>query len=291
MGEQRSGRWKWFVPCVVGIGTAGCRPAPQAESARAGPPAAAVESGPRPVRPRLELSASIHAVLGRAPAGFSILRRKGRDVLAFRVSSEEAVRVWESLHAARASTGHYPVIMTEAEDWELPEGDPDVPLSTDPEQWFLRRREWLDQQGEGGRWPIPRGQSGEVAPLSTPVVLHDIVSGAPRQDLVVALFPVGEGSEVAPFLGFGGWNDCPSAEDHALVWRAWQVGNGAELIVLTGDTVEFRVARPPASRAAALALALDQYVYCYDIVDQGTETVDALAAVLEASDFWFFWWD
>jgi len=50
-------------------------------------------------------------------------------------------------------------------------------------------------------------------------------------------------------------------------------------------------ARIAATRDEALALALDQYVYCYDIVDQGTETVDALSAVLECSDYWFFWWD
>lgn len=68
-------------------------------------------------------------------------------------------------------------------------------------------------------------------------------------------------------------------------------GRRAELIALTADTVELRVSRRPANRDEALALALDQYVYCYDIVDQGTETVDALSAVLECSDYWIFWWD
>src|SRR5438477_200927 len=40
-----------------------------------------------------------------------------------------------------------------------------------------------------------------------------------------------------------------------------------------------------------LAVAEDQYWYCPDVVDQGVETVDALAIAQVASRRWFFWWD
>ena len=31
--------------------------------------------------------------------------------------------------------------------------------------------------------------------------------------------------------------------------------------------------------------------YCPDIVDQGTDNLATLAAILMVSDWWFFWWD
>ena len=73
--------------------------------------------------------------------------------------------------------------------------------------------------------------------------------------------------------------------------RTWSAAFGVELVALTSDTLELRAARRPAGRDEAIDLALDQYLYCYDIVDQGTETVDVLAAMLLKSDYWFFWWD
>lgn len=285
------GRWRWFVPCFVGLGVAGCGP-PERASERSEAPSSA-DAGPRPARPRVELPSAVQQALGRTPEGFTLLSRQGRGVLAFRVTSDEAVRTWQSLHAARGATGLYPVILREADDWDLPDdGGVTSPseVPSDPARWFEQRKQWLDQQGENGRWPIPRGPRSAGEPQSAPVLLHDPLSGAPRTDLVVALFPSSEGWEVASFLGFGGWNDCPWAGEHALVWRAWQARHGAELIALTLDSAEFRVSRRP-DRSEALALALDQYVYCYDIVDQGVETVDALAATLETSDYWYFWWD
>ncbi|WP_414650247.1 DUF4253 domain-containing protein, partial [Duganella sp.] len=34
-----------------------------------------------------------------------------------------------------------------------------------------------------------------------------------------------------------------------------------------------------------------QYLYCADIVDQGTESIEALAATLLNARVWYFWWD
>ena len=43
--------------------------------------------------------------------------------------------------------------------------------------------------------------------------------------------------------------------------------------------------------AEALDLAREQYAYCPDLVDQGTETLSALAASLLKDEWWHFWWD
>lgn len=66
---------------------------------------------------------------------------------------------------------------------------------------------------------------------------------------------------------------------------------GAELYAMAGDVVECCVSRPPAGPEAAEALALEQLLYCGDIVDQGTEALLPLAAQLEGAGAWFFWWD
>jgi len=39
------------------------------------------------------------------------------------------------------------------------------------------------------------------------------------------------------------------------------------------------------------SLAREQYAYCNDLVDQGTESVAALAAGLLDGTVWYFWWD
>lgn len=64
---------------------------------------------------------------------------------------------------------------------------------------------------------------------------------------------------------------------------------GAELIGMSSDTLNLRVATKPKTRQEALALARDQYVYCTDIIDQGIQTYSAFAASLMANDWWFFW--
>ena len=57
------------------------------------------------------------------------------------------------------------------------------------------------------------------------------------------------------------------------------------------SVIEMAVTRPPQTREEAITLATEQYFYCSDIVDQGTETIDRLAAEILAQPRWFFWWD
>ena len=78
---------------------------------------------------------------------------------------------------------------------------------------------------------------------------------------------------------------------HVAAFRSWQDRYGAVPVVIRRDIIEFKVARRPATREEALALAAEMYAYCPDIVDQGVGTVPALAATLMVSDWWYFWWD
>jgi hypothetical protein len=113
----------------------------------------------------------------------------------------------------------------------------------------------------------------------------------PHKQVIVALLPTADPSEVAAYLRFGGWNRCPRPQVHVAFARRWNAAYGARVVVNTADVVEFRVRRPVATRDDALRLAREHYVYCEDIVVQGTETIERLAAELLGATAWFFWWD
>ena len=78
---------------------------------------------------------------------------------------------------------------------------------------------------------------------------------------------------------------------HVAVHRKWREEYGAQIVGISGDTINMRVSRRPATREEALALAREQFLYCSDLVLQGTETLEVLAASLMESDWWYFWWD
>ncbi len=60
---------------------------------------------------------------------------------------------------------------------------------------------------------------------------------------------------------------------------------------MTSEVIEMWVQRPPTTPRAALALARDQYRYAPDIVQQGVDDIETLAAALEGNRAWYFWWD
>jgi hypothetical protein len=154
------------------------------------------------------------------------------------------------------------------------------------------RRGFEDEYGEDpieietGPWPTP----GSIAPLAL-TVAEDIRTGAPLARVHIVLVPTDDPAAVPAFLRWGGWNACPGPEMHVAVLRRWRHAYGAEVVGMSGDVINLKVKRRPASRDEAMALAFEQYLYCPDIVLQGTNTFEPLAAALMESDWWYFWWD
>ena len=60
--------------------------------------------------------------------------------------------------------------------------------------------------------------------------------------------------------------------------------------LMTHDVLEYDLPKP-VTRKQQVALAMEQYAYCYDIVDQGVGTIGRLADGLTQSTTWYFWWD
>lgn len=136
-----------------------------------------------------------------------------------------------------------------------------------------------------GEWPSATTESPGLS------VAYDIRTGQPLPKVHIVLVPTADPTTVPAHLHWGNWNACPAPEYHVAALRHWRDHYGAELVGLDMDTLNLRVARKPAARGEAIELARLQYAYCNDIVDQGTNSLSALAAELMAHDWWFFWWD
>ncbi len=138
---------------------------------------------------------------------------------------------------------------------------------------------------EVGEWPDHPGD-----PLGLTVAI-DLETGRPLEAVNVVIIPTQQGALAPAFLKLGGWNDYPPAEFVVAALQDWQRRFGAELIGVSGDVLNIRVARRPSDREEAMALAREQFEFCNDLVFQGTETLSRLAAILMESDWWYFWWD
>lgn len=108
--------------------------------------------------------------------------------------------------------------------------------------------------------------------------------------LALAELPVKHPWEIFAWLPFGGWNECPDTPELMAAAKYWHEKYGAVPAVMTHDVLEFDLPAP-VEREEAMALALEQYAFCPDIVDQGCESVGVLADILAKSTKWFFWWD
>lgn len=157
-------------------------------------------------------------------------------------------------------------------------------------EWLGERR--AEMQADGcdfaaieGAWPDQLPEPGQIRAHS------EILSGETKQKALIGRVQIAEPWQLPAALHFGGWNDCPEAEVQAAMFKRWQEQYGAEIASISGDVVECVVDRPPDARPAAIQLAWEQYLFCYDIVEQGFGTIANLAATLLNSNYWYFWWD
>lgn len=159
--------------------------------------------------------------------------------------------------------------------------------SVSVEKFFAKQQSELrddECEADTGTWP--------ENPVPTTLQAHRSLStGKPYPEVYLAKIPTTKSWEIPAYLKFGGWNACPSPEEQVAVLRYWAERYGVEVYSISSDVMECAVARPPQTKEDALALAQEQFLFCSDIVHQGTETLSVLAASIQNSEAWFFWWD
>ncbi len=158
--------------------------------------------------------------------------------------------------------------------------------SIDPLEWFNKR-----QAQDPDYYDLTAGAAENLSPAQELSVHLDIFTGKPKNEIYIALVPVSDSWMIPAFLKIGGWNDCPTAAEHTAIFKYWHQHYGLRVAGITADVIELEIARPPTTPEQALLLAQQQFIYCPDIVYQGTQSVTALASTLLNGRVWFFWWD
>ena len=113
-----------------------------------------------------------------------------------------------------------------------------------------------------------------------------------EEDVLLLEIPVKNPWEIIAYLPMGGWNDCPAPEEMISVCKYWYEKYQAVPAAFTSDVMEF-YAPAKLNGVDSLEAAREHYAFCTDRVEQGTQTykISELAAGLEESDVWSFWWD
>jgi hypothetical protein len=111
------------------------------------------------------------------------------------------------------------------------------------------------------------------------------------EEIIIAKIPTNNPWELAAWIPMGGFNDCPAPSEQVAVFRYWYEVYGAIPAVVTYDTWQLTLTKPPLTKEHAEELAKEHFAFCIDSVFQGSETIRGLASSLKDSTTWFFWWD
>ena len=116
--------------------------------------------------------------------------------------------------------------------------------------------------------------------------------GLLEADALLLEIPVKNPWEIIGYLPMGGWNECPAPEEMISICKYWYEKYQAVPAVFTHDVMEF-YAPLRLNGVDSVEAAKEHYAFCPDRVDQGTRTykLSELAAGLEGSEVWYFWWD
>lgn len=239
---------------------------------------------------------------------------EGHDIVAFDIADRNPLLLWHTLRVRTQETGLYPLFVRgysyvrdrqggeDAIDERVVvlgqrarEGERSVAgviraaLAIDTDAWLHEEMVHLVTDLE----ITPNTLRGDWPPDAVPYHGFTIldVPRFPAYPLYLALIPTRLSWQTLAFLMYGGWHSGLDPEHHVALAKRWHERYGAELVAVMPDTVEMRVMRPPRTRASALRLAWEHCTYCVDVVIQGTQTIDALAAGLLNGRSWFFWWD
>jgi hypothetical protein len=225
------------------------------------------------------------------------------ELVLVEVPGAATLETWQRLRDLMPETGRWPIVVGDMDEAGLVfEGlggdfDPRLLLETslaiDPSRWAADLRQTDPELYTPLREePTFRDRVFLETEPRRELMLHlDVQNNRPVDQVGIVLVPTERSWEAPAWLNYGGWNECPHPEVHVAFLRRWHELYGAEVVAIGPDVMELSIARPVTCRDEALALADEQFLYCYDIVTQGTETLDRLAAHLLRATVWYFWWD
>ena len=215
---------------------------------------------------------------------------------------EQIMALYQAAKARSAKEGFTPVLIS-AEDWEE---DVALPREKSPAAYLEELRSAMPEGGaffeqrtacfkeaaaaNGHAWPdedvLGSMNGGEAIDRFLGICGYQ----GKTIPLALAEIPAEHPWEVFAWMPFGGWNECPSDEEQMAAAKYWFEKYGAVPAVMTRDVLEYDLPAPT-PRERAMELAMEQFTFCPDIVEQGCGSIGRLADGLWQSDKWFFWWD
>lgn len=211
-------------------------------------------------------------------------------------------QAYQALYEKREAEGIYPAILSLDEyalDWleevagEEYDREEIIAGCKDNGREILKERlEEYTEEFEEGEWEEFIGDETEGEVLHEFCGYCSFDDGMLEADTLLLEIPVKHPWEIIGYLPMGGWNECPAPEEMIAVCKYWYEKYKAVPAVFTHDVMEF-YAPCKLNHVDSIEAAKEHYAFCPDRIDQGTRTykVSELAAGLEQSDVWYFWWD
>lgn len=224
-------------------------------------------------------------------------------------SKEAIIQNYLSLLAKGKTENFIPMIVTAddilIEKFELDLEDEDLPFDNEGMKIYrdkiLKQAEELyadnfyQEEKEELINQIDKSQiDWEEAEVENPLSFSSYLNYADKSiadDVVIIKIPTNNPYEVFAWLPMGGFNDCPSPAEMVAMAKYWHEKHGAEPATLTYDIVEFYVPNPTTDKDQAIEIAMEQYFFDVDIVEQGVGDVASLVASIYRNKQWYFWWD
>jgi hypothetical protein len=199
-----------------------------------------------PADPRGAAAADAFRRAGQGDAPLRVLfERDHAAVIGVGVAARDAMRVWTALHDVAHETHLAPVILGDGFALAA-HADAAAHTSTSVDA-VLRRASALDLDAWLAARPVPTaGTPTPVAPRPEAwQSVLDPVLRAPIFDVAIALLPTDHASDAPAWLAFGNWRDCPEPAVHVAILRELETLAHADVVAITADRVELRVATPP----------------------------------------------
>lgn len=158
------------------------------------------------------------------------------------------------------------------------------------QEWEMQRRE--EAEDDGFPWDDVLGERTGGEPNDRFSAYWNYETSL-TDEVILAMIPTDKAWQVFAWLPMGNWNDCPDTPELMAVAKRWQEAFGAVPACISHDELEFLLPAPVSDPNAAQKLALEQYAFCPDRVEQCEEdgSVGKLADSLTKSTVWYFWWD
>lgn len=217
-----------------------------------------------------------------------------------KIETDEAkvMELFEIMRADGKNKGYTPVIIIEDEHGLMSEnirfaeedyGSYEEFIKTsleyyekiDVQSFFKEKRESYEKEG------LIQGKPGDMIYEES----NSVYLGEKGENVFIAKIPTTKPYEVFAYIPMGGFNECPDNATHIALAKYWFEMNGAYPICIGSDTIQFMLDEPIKDKELLEKVAMEQYLYCGDIVWQGVETVKNLENSLGNSKVWYFWWD